>query len=344
MGKCTFCSHRLSEGMKPACATLCPTGALDFADIPISELYAGVEGFPRTGLGPRIRIEPAHRTLDLEGAGEPMPGLPLAASGPAGPTPGITLRSEWSLAAFTFMTALLFAAFAGAAAGGRYRLPAPVFVGGAVLAAAFSLSHLGRPARAWRAGLNVRRSWLSREVLGFGAFVAGGTAFLSPGVPGTPGLGALVVLIGLLTLVSADQVYRPVYAGLHPLLDGGGALLTGTYLAGLLLGNPWLAGAAGSIKAGSEAARAVRTGTWRSGGESASPLPPLPAVLRVVLGLALPAAAWVAWGAPLPTWAILAAIAGEAIGRAGFYGRLRIQSPARQVRTDLARRLASPAT
>ena len=213
---------------------------------------------------------------------------------------------------------------------------------GAVLAAAFSLSHLGRPERAWRAGLNVRRSWLSREVLGFGAFVAGGIAFVAPGVPGTPELGALVVLFGLSALVSADQVYRPVYPGLHPMVDGGGTLLTGVFLAGLLLGNAWLAGAAGSIKAGSEAARAVRTGIGRDDVGRGSWLPVSLEILRVVLGLALPAAAWVAWGSPLPTWVILGAIAGEGLGRAGFYRRLRIQSPARQVRADLSRRIASP--
>ncbi len=57
MGKCTFCHHRLRDGLKPACATLCPTGALDFAELPESEIGGDVGGFPRTALGPSIRIE-----------------------------------------------------------------------------------------------------------------------------------------------------------------------------------------------------------------------------------------------------------------------------------------------
>ena len=40
MGKCTFCSHRLADGLKPACASLCPTGALDYAEVPAELLIA----------------------------------------------------------------------------------------------------------------------------------------------------------------------------------------------------------------------------------------------------------------------------------------------------------------
>ena len=337
MGKCPFCSHRLSQGLKPACATLCPTGALDFANLPASELSALVEGFPQTDLGPSIRIEPAQRGTHLDspvGDLDRSPAAPL----PSLPEPGITLRSEWSLAAFTFLTAVLFAGFTSTVAGGP-RLPAAVFASVAAMAAAFSLSHLGRPARAWRAGLNLRRSWLSREVIGFGSFAAGGTVVLATGMSLESALGAAAVVVGLLTLISADQVYRPVYRGPHPLVDGGGTLLTGLYLAGLLLASPWLAGSAGCIKLGSE----LRDARWRDARSHGTRTVAL-AFSRVLLGLALPAAAWIASGAPLPAWVLLTAIVGEALGRAGFYLRLQVQSPARQARADLAGRLASSAT
>lgn len=335
MGKCTFCAHRLVDGLKPACATLCPTGALDFATLPATDLVAPVEGFPQTDLVPSIRIESVRRPVrgdESSSVGEetgPVYPARLAA------LPGITLTSEWSLAAFTFLTAVLFAGFAGAA-GGAVQLPPLLFAAGASLAAAFSLSHLGRPGRAWRAGLNLRRSWLSREVVGFGAFAAGGTVVLATS---TGGDGALaVLLIGLLTLVSADQVYRPVHRGPHPMLDGGGTLLTGLYLAGLVTGTPWLAATTGLVKLGAESLGAMPST------DGSSSVPRLLVVPRVLLGLGLPAAAWSMAGAPLPTWVLLAALVGEAVGRAGFYMRLRILSPARQARTDLAGRLVSSAT
>ncbi len=33
ISKCTFCEHRLSEGLDPACSTVCPTNAINFGDI-----------------------------------------------------------------------------------------------------------------------------------------------------------------------------------------------------------------------------------------------------------------------------------------------------------------------
>jgi DMSO reductase iron-sulfur subunit len=334
MGKCTFCSHRLDQGLKPACATLCPTGALDFRDLPASELAAAVPGFPQTDLGPSIRIEPVHRRLHQDSDRARNDGSdPVAALPPA--SPGITLRSEWSLAAFTFLVAILFAGFAAAAAGALSVSPL-LFATAAVGAAGFSLSHLGRPGRAWRAGLNVRRSWLSREVVGFGSFAALGTVVLATRPSADPALAIGVVAVGLLTLVSADQVYRPVYGGSHPLLDGGGTLLTGLYLAGLLLASPWLAGLAGCMKLGSE----IRNTAWRNAW-GMGPWPVWLVCWRLGLGLVLPATMWVVSGAPLPAWTLFAAIAGEGLGRAGFYTRLSAQSPARQARADLAGRLAS---
>ncbi len=330
MGKCTFCSHRLAEGLKPACATLCPTGALDFAVLDASELGGPVVGFPRTDLGPSIRIEVPRRAAHLAGAGASVADTSAAPR----PVPGVTLRSEWSLAAFTFLVAVLVAGFVGTLGGGPRPLAA-LFATVAVVAAGLSFSHLGKPARAWRAGLNVRRSWLSREVVGFGAFASGATAVLALG-PSTPATAAAAVAVaGLATLVSADMVYRPVYPGRHPLLDDGGALLTGVYLAGLWAGSPWLAGAAGLLKA-----VAVLRPASRSDSKHANLARNL-AIPRLLLGLALPAVAWTASGAPLPEWVLLGAIGGEALGRIRFYLQLRVQSPARQVRIDLAGALAS---
>lgn len=325
MGKCTFCSHRLAMGLKPACATLCPTGALEYADLPATELRAVVAGFPQTDLGPSIRIETPRRAAPEDGSGRAHGRAP--GGGRIEPA-GIDLKSEWSLAAFTFLVALMFAVFVSLA-GGRVSLPAGWFAGGCILAAAFSLSHLGRPARAWRAGLNVRRSWLSREVVAFGAFAAAGTAALWGGMPIGTGVSIVVAGLGLVTLIAADQVYRPVHPGSHPILDAGGSVLTGLYLAGLLLGKPWLAGPVALIKAGALARSARGTA---SVGRSA---PGVLSVGQAGLGLALPLGTWMAAGSPLPLWAILCAVAGEALGRVGFYLRLRILTPALQARADL---------
>ena len=346
MGKCTFCEHRLSQGRKPACAALCPTGALDYAELPESELSAEIEGVPRTGLGPSIRILPlSGRSLAADSGvedpatngGDRGRAYPATfnqrALGPAAAhEPRIDLRGEWSLAAFTLLLAVLFALLAADVSGAR-QVPAALFAGFAALAAALSLAHLGRPARAWRAVLGVRRSPVSREVLGFGSLSALGTAALAwPDAAVGAGLGLAAIASGIFALISADGVYRPVYERGDPLFHSGGVTVTGFYLAGLAAGLPWLAGAAGLLKL---------AGFLRREGPAALGGPP--GISRVGLGLLLPAAAWATVGTPLPAWSLVLAAVGESIDRAGFYTELEIESPARQIRRDLAARRAAPA-
>ena len=347
MGKCTFCEHRLAKGAKPACAALCPTGALDYAELPESELSARIEGLPRTDLGPSIRVlPPSGRSLAADSGRESSAG-PIEERGPAGPgsstgpaeeqaashEPRIDLRGEWSLAAFTLLLTILFALLASDVTGAR-QVSAVLFAGIAALAAALSLAHLGRPERAWRAVLGVRRSPVSREVLGFGSLATLGTAALAWPDPSVgTGLGWAAIAAGVFALGSADGVYRPVYERGDPLFHSGGVALTGFYLAGLAAGVPWLAGGAGLLKL---------VGFLKREGPAAAAGPP--GIARIGLGLLLPAAAWATVGTPLPVWSLALAAAGESIDRAGFYTELEIESPARQIRRDLAARLARTAT
>lgn len=338
MGKCTFCSHRLAEGLKPACASLCPTGALDYAELPPELLTAELEGFPQTDLGPSIRILP--RTGRAEQQEDP-PTVSRTFE-PQAETPddtreepSIGLSSEWSLAAFTLLLALLFALLSAGVVG-TLRVPALLYVALAGAAALLSLSHLGRPTRAWRAVLNLRRSPVSREVLGFGALGALGTLSLAlPAGDVATGAGWLGLGAGLLALASADSVYRPVFQEGRPALHSGGVLLTGLYLAGLLAGLAWLAAPVGAFKLYRYVARHMTESSARKPTAARWPA----AAARLGLGFLVPGLAWGWAGIPLPIWAFAAALAGEAEDRAEFYTALEIVSPARQLRQDLEARL-----
>jgi DMSO reductase anchor subunit len=86
---------------------------------------------------------------------------------------------------------------------------ASLMVGGLALSA--STLHLGRPVHAYRALRMWRRSWLSREVVLFGAFsnVAGlYAAALWFGLPGSAVLGGVTVLFGVAGVMASACIYR----------------------------------------------------------------------------------------------------------------------------------------
>jgi Fe-S-cluster-containing dehydrogenase component/DMSO reductase anchor subunit len=337
MEKCTFCSHRLADGRKPACAALCPTGALDYETLGEDRLVAQIEGMPRTELGPSIRILPLERRSAAgltnvqssgSGAGPPIDVTPHE--------PRIQLSEEWSLAAFTLLLAVLFALLSAATVGAREVSPL-LFAVLSALAAGLSLAHLGRPGRAWRAVLGVRRSPVSREVLGFGLMASLGTASLAASEAAVANATAWSALAaGLLALVSADRVYRPVHHDGSPGLHSAGVLLTGLFLAALMAGS---AGVALLIGGGKLLRYVTRTRRASVPGPDLA-IRRVASVGRIGLGFALPAAAWVIAGAPLAIWTLFAVVLGEAIDRVEFYSELEIVSPARQQRLDLDARLA----
>ena len=323
--KCTFCVDRIRDGGQPACAALCPTGALRFERLTEQEITNDAAGFPQTDLEPAIRIIPWWGGRGLVGGGaDSGAGVTLIAP-PS--TSRITLRSEWSLALFTFLVSLLFGLVAATAVGGREVSPV-LFLGIALAGVSLSTMHLGKPLRAWRAALNVRTSWLSREIVSVGVFVVAGAAYLLL-APRHGAAGWLTAALGLIALVSVDMVYRVAERPGVSIPHSGSALLTGLYLAGILSLNPALAGSAGLVQ--------LVLYAWRKLQLTRAGLPARPtlSIARVVIGFGLPALAWVTAG-ELPGWAIAAALLGELIDRGEYYSGLEIRSPQRQLAEDLA--------
>jgi DMSO reductase anchor subunit len=85
-----------------------------------------------------------------------------------------------------------------------------------VVAAAVSLLHLGTPRNAWRALANLKRSWLSREILFLGLFGVGWIAVVAAGLATEAEggaavfrvLAAVVAVLGVGLLYSMSRVYR----------------------------------------------------------------------------------------------------------------------------------------
>lgn len=377
MAKCTLCNHRLLEDRAPACVEACPTDALEYGvpdarpesqapwrgrDEPI--WLPEIPGFPPTSAQPRVAFAALRR-----GGGPPpstwaLPDEVAAAFGPGCDAYGpwgpnrITFRAELPLLAFTSGAAALVGWVMAAVLGGSAVHPLAFGVAAAATLLV-SVFHLARAGRAWRAVTNVRTSHLSREIVGYGAFLgcAGAWAVArdmaaAGGEPGAlapvadavvPGLGWAALAMGALALVLVDRVYDPVRPRRARPLHAGDVILMGPLVAAGLLGAwlPFLLLAATKTalylrESGFARRRDDRDGRDRpTPGDAAGATWWLAGV--AVAGLAVPLLIWTASPAAWPGWALLAAAAGAVADRIRLYLALRIPTPWLSAREDAVR-------
>ena len=221
--KCDFCESRQVDGKAPACATLCPTEALSFSFERIDKsLITPVIHVPQNP-NPSLSITEFSfqkgPEMDLHLFDEEDLNVSVEKEN------DINLRHEWPLLSFTFIIAVLV----GFTAYGAGNISAPGVKWGMISAAAtgaiLSTMHLGRKERMWRAVLNIRHSWLSREIFFFGLYaVALVTDFFIYDLKYW-----LVLIPGILTLVSVDMLYKPVqYHWKIPFHSGQSLLIAGS--------------------------------------------------------------------------------------------------------------------
>ena len=317
MAKCTFCHSRLVEGRAPACASACPTGALG-----VEARENGPEplfpGLPQRGLGPGLRIvgplpSPPRLTHPATEEGLTWMGIP------SGLASRIAVRSEWSLLVFTTLVPLLVASQITATLRGTAPVGGISFLVLGALAAALSLMHLGRPGRAWRALSNLRRSWLSREILAFLLFIPLASAQLLFGLRG-PGAWAVAGL-GLGLLLCVDRVYQTAEGRPPWRFHSAEALLAGLFLTGFFAGIPFL------LLPIALARLWLYFGRWR---HFLSARSLVPAAVRTA-GLCLPGLALWGHGEAPPWLLVVAVLVGELVDRAAFYRGLDLPNPAVQV-------------
>jgi hypothetical protein len=295
-------------------------GALKLGD-PVDAEPVGVAGFPVTGIGPGIRFLPMRTRAASHGAASAL-DAPTMAAATTPPPRKITSRSEWTLVAFTLVAQLLVGLVLGAARSGG-RIHVVPLLGMGALAMAVSTLHLGRPMRAWRAALNLRRSWLSREVVSWSLFLGlAGVAFaIEPWPAGRWAAG----LVGAMCLTCIDRVYVVMARRDRARMDDVSALSAGVLLGAASAGMVWVATLVAAWRIGASVTR--RTIALGSPAGAAWLL-----AGRVGCALAGVALLW-SGGAP-PALALAAFVAGDILDRVSFYDALDIVSPRTQVLHD----------
>src|SRR4051812_24570534 len=214
--KCDMCRDRLVAGEAPACVQGCPNGAIAITVVDARQVLEDVQGdrFLPGAPSPAITVPTTvYRTRHAQ----PRNLLPAdyyrIAPAPRH-SPLVVMLVGSQLAVGTFACGEIASQ---CLPGVRSALqPAWSFTALAValLAMAASVCHLGRPRYAFRAVIGLATSWVSREILAFGAFAGLGVVYAAwslwrpPGAAIRDALGWTVVALGWIGVACSVMVYH----------------------------------------------------------------------------------------------------------------------------------------
>jgi formate dehydrogenase iron-sulfur subunit len=235
--KCDMCQGRLAAGEAPACVQACPTHAIKIEIVKKADVVSSA----------------AHGTSIIPGAFEssytrPTTRFHTARSMPtnARPADAASLRLEdphWPLAIMLIFTQLAAGVHGVHAFLVAKETPAPHLamaitgLAALLIGMVVSFTHLGRPLKAWRAFLGLRKSWMSREIVAFSAYAGAASGILL--FPQRLDVAVATLGIALISVACSAMIYidtrRPFWAASRtlPKFFGTTALLGATTTAAL---------------------------------------------------------------------------------------------------------------
>ena len=219
--KCDMCHGRLVAGEAPACVQACPNGAISIAVVDVAAVTVATteRGSLMPGMPPSAITRPTTTYRSERGRVQELAGPRSSPTGPAAAhTPLALMLVLTQLAVGAFLTDLVLRTFvARSTASSTRAFDAVIAAMAGVVALGASVLHLGRPRYFYRAVIGLRHSWLSREVVAFGAFTGlavlyAAAAVLMPAGGGTLAvLGGLVAATGLAGLACSVMIYATTH-------------------------------------------------------------------------------------------------------------------------------------
>jgi len=230
--KCNFCIDLQKKGLQPACTTACPTGALTFGEVD-TNANPNQPGFPDVNTLPRVNllgneVYSCIPDMDINAAGQvddKMISNKIRSK--------IRSTDEIPLILFTLLSSILTGLFVFFYKASDTSITGKLFyVGGLAVAAFASTFHLGKPLRAYRSILNIKSSWLSREILLFSLFSLFSTLYL---LVETKVFFWISVVLGLALLFAIEMVYRLAIKRFTPKIHSSNTILTALTFSSIFL-------------------------------------------------------------------------------------------------------------
>ncbi len=203
--KCNFCNIRLKDKLAPACSIGCPTGALDFSfekiDKSKSNKYIPVP----------VNTEPSMKVIESYKQHSPIIDNLLFKYDEndqdlSNKTTTVSAKKEWPLLVFTYIISILIAISATNILSSQSQDIKVIFLAIGGISAGISIIHLGLKQKFWRSFLNIKKSWLSREIFFFTLYYI--LSIIDLLIYDLP--TSFIVLCGLLTILSIDLLYKPL--------------------------------------------------------------------------------------------------------------------------------------
>lgn len=231
--KCDMCYSRLENGENTACVNACPTSAISIISVSGADVEDGLKS--RASILPGTHV--SSYTLPTTRYVSALRAIPPHVQ-PADFHRPRKEHAHWPLIHFLIWTQISVGLVMSSALFQEPGLRKPLLIGASIsglIGIISSIFHLGKPLKAWRIFLGLRKSWLSREAVTFGFYISVVfTTVIIAEVGDTGWINAAIVMAmvsGLAGVFTSVMLYQDTQRSFWSLPLTGGSFFTPVIMA-----------------------------------------------------------------------------------------------------------------